>query len=469
MDYKLMSNAGTWMVGRLQTERDKLRIIEALRSASGEVDVGRWDDRIGGLGKRQFVLKTARSPEPSLFTTRWAVSYLRGPLTRAELLRLKDQAGGDQEALPAAEESAAARAGMPTPGLASEPAPGEVVEPEPTPPGGEPLGPGVSSKAPTTPSPTRPTSSLAPDESPVPPKVASGVSVRFLDPGAPWARDLGVAPGGIRLEAGLAARVRVLFDDRRGSLRHEEEWESVFFPLGESLEPENARIVDHDPRDFRDDQPKGAVYALPEAPLDEADYFRSCESAMEDHLYLHRTLTLLHNPSLKLYSRVGESRGDFRARCLEAAEKEADSDAEKLRDRYENRFQTARGRRADAERRVRELEVDTEQRRQQELIAGAGEVLSMFLGGRRRTRSLSGIASRRSRTRRTRERLRTAMEKLQDYEHVIEELEDELSSDLEEIWNKWQDRAQEIETFEVGLEKSDIHLKDLVLFWAPVG
>jgi len=72
----LVSNAGTWMIGRLQTERDKARIIEALRSASGEVDVGAWDARISGLGKRQFVLKTARSAQPSLFTTRWAMSYL---------------------------------------------------------------------------------------------------------------------------------------------------------------------------------------------------------------------------------------------------------------------------------------------------------------------------------------------------------------------------------------------------------
>ena len=64
LDYKLMSNAGTWMVGRLQTERDKARIIEALRSASGEVDVSEWDARISGLGKRQFVLKTARSAQP---------------------------------------------------------------------------------------------------------------------------------------------------------------------------------------------------------------------------------------------------------------------------------------------------------------------------------------------------------------------------------------------------------------------
>ncbi|HSG48251.1 MAG TPA: DUF87 domain-containing protein, partial [Longimicrobiales bacterium] len=85
LDYKVMSNAGTWMVGRLQTERDKARILEGLRSASGEVDVKGWDAAIGGLGKRQFLLKSARAAEPVLFSTRWAMSYLRGPFTRSEI------------------------------------------------------------------------------------------------------------------------------------------------------------------------------------------------------------------------------------------------------------------------------------------------------------------------------------------------------------------------------------------------
>src|SRR5690606_12735389 len=81
LDYKAMSNAGTWMVGRLQTARDKARVIEALKSAAGDVDVAAWDARIGALGKRQFLLRSAGRPAPALFTTRWAMSYLRGPLT----------------------------------------------------------------------------------------------------------------------------------------------------------------------------------------------------------------------------------------------------------------------------------------------------------------------------------------------------------------------------------------------------
>jgi predicted ribosome quality control (RQC) complex YloA/Tae2 family protein len=122
---------------------------------------------------------------------------------------------------------------------------------------------------------------------------------------------------------------------------------------------------------------------------------------------------------------------------------------------------------ASAERRVRELEVDVDQRRQQELLSGAGEVLSMFLGGRRRTRSLSGFSSRRSQTRRTRERLTTALEKLEDYEEAIQELEEELAEELEEIWARWKETAEMVEEYEVGLERTDLQLTDLVLFWAP--
>ncbi|MBT8398318.1 MAG: DUF853 family protein [Gemmatimonadetes bacterium] len=450
LDYKLMSNAGTWMVGRLQTERDKARIIEALRSASGDVDVPEWDARISGLGKRQFVLKTARSAQPSLFSTRWAMSYLRGPFTRLELQRLKDEFGGVEPETAGTEAKSSSEGSGPS---APRPAAGHGAPPTPT----------AASDRRT------PAATLAQDESPVAPKVASGRTVRFLDPSAPWSQSLGVVPGGRRLEAGLASRVRVLFDDQKGDLRHEEEWEAVFFPLADPLAVEAAQIVDHDRRDFREEPQGEVVYALPEPKLDRAEYFRSSETAIKEHLYRSLTLTLFRNQPLKLYSRVGESEEKFQKRCLDAAEDKADAEAEKLRDRYESKLKTAQNRVSQAERRVRELEVDTDQRRQQELVAGAGEVLSMFLGGRRRTRSLSGISSRRSQTRRTKERLRSAEEKLDQYEDAIEELEEDLSTELEEIWEKWRDKAQEVDTFEVGLEKTDIHLDDLFLFWAPVG
>ena len=85
LDYKAMSNAGTWLVGRLQTENDKARVLEGLRSAAGTTDVAELDKAIGGLGKRQFLLVSAKADAPRLLTTRWAMSYLCGPLTKEQV------------------------------------------------------------------------------------------------------------------------------------------------------------------------------------------------------------------------------------------------------------------------------------------------------------------------------------------------------------------------------------------------
>ncbi len=146
VDYKALSNAGTWLIGRLQTEQDKARLIDGLKSAAGSVDISAVSDTISALGKRQFVLKRVGSDQPSLTTTRWAMSYLRGPLMRSEITKL-------------AESGLVARAAV----LAA------TSEPP----------------APATPS------STADDETPVAPAVATGIAVSYLDPAAPWAATIG--------------------------------------------------------------------------------------------------------------------------------------------------------------------------------------------------------------------------------------------------------------------------------------
>ena len=88
LDYKAISNAGTWMVGRLQTERDKARLLEGMSAADGGVDVRTVGDTISGLAKREFVLRRAGQTGAEVFTSRWAMSYLRGPLTRDQIASL---------------------------------------------------------------------------------------------------------------------------------------------------------------------------------------------------------------------------------------------------------------------------------------------------------------------------------------------------------------------------------------------
>jgi hypothetical protein len=414
LDYKAMSNAGTWMIGRLQTERDKARILEGLASASGGVDVPAFDVLISGLGKRQFVLQSAKGPQ--VFTTRWVMSYLAGPLTRHEVERLSPSA-------PVAESAA------PSPTAAS-------------PPG------------------------LDEDSTTVAPAVAKGIPIRYVDPAAAWIGGLGCTAGGNTLEAGAVATVRLRYDDRHAGVDHTETFEAIVHPIATTVDAGNLHVVDHDPRDFVEEAPPGAAYRLPEAAIDQAATWKSLASSLTDHLERERRVTVWKNTALSLYSRVGESEGTFRARCAAAAEDAADTDIAALKGRFETRIEAVKGRISTAERRVRELDVDVETRRQQEVLSGAGDLLGALLGGRRSS-ALGKAASRRSQTRRTEARLETAEEALSGRIAELDDLEADLADEVLAITGKWNAATAEMEPVEIPLERSDIAMDPPVLVWLP--
>jgi len=182
--------------------------------------------------------------------------------------------------------------------------------------------------------------------------------------------------------------------------------------------------------------PDNAIYILPDAKIKNKTYFSAAKTAIKDHLYREKEITLFHNPSLKLYSRAGESERDFEARCQVTADEMADKDADKLR---------------------RTL---------------AGGLLGGLLGGRSSTRSItSGIRRSQSKGRmaaKAEERLKTAENR---YEALIddrEELEETLADDLMEIQDEWSEKISDIDSMTVGLEKADISIDDLTLIWIPV-
>src|SRR5690606_33642179 len=111
LDYKALSNAGTWFVGRLQTERDVNRLVEGLKSSSGDVDIATLSGTISRLPKRTFVLHNVHDPRPTLFQTRWVMSYLAGPLSRDQIRQLS--ASGERT------EPAPSHASGPTPRTAT--------------------------------------------------------------------------------------------------------------------------------------------------------------------------------------------------------------------------------------------------------------------------------------------------------------------------------------------------------------
>ena len=120
VDYKGMSNIGTWFIGKLATDQDKARLLDGLSSADGSVNVKELDRLISGIGKRVFLMRNVHEKRPLLFQTRWAMNYLAGPLTRTQIPALNALKGVDKAA---PRPSAPAAPVAPTPGRLPDPAP----------------------------------------------------------------------------------------------------------------------------------------------------------------------------------------------------------------------------------------------------------------------------------------------------------------------------------------------------------
>ena len=429
LDYKAISNAGTWMIGRLQTERDVGRLKDGLENSSGSVDVDALTGTISGLGKREFVLHTTKGKAPKVFTTRWAMDYLAGPLTKDQLGSLPGQPDADTVTAAATSDAAA-----------TEPAADRPVE-------------------------------VAEDEVSVPPEVADGVTVRWIDPAAPWLPEVGGDPGSTSYRAGIAARVELLFDDTKADLRHSEEFECVVVGLGDTFDADELVAVDYDDRDLREAAPERAAYQLGDAPIDTKTYFTKAEKAIKDKLYRDQTMAVRANPTLKLYSRPGESEEEFAARCEAAADAGADADAAKIRKRLESKMGTVQKAIEREQIRISELEAKASGSKQHELISGAGDLLGSLLGGKKSAKSIlgkvKGVSSRRKQSSAAADRVESALAKVEQKEMELGDLESELAEAIADIAAEWDDKAAEVEELEVGLEKTDISVTQLALIWLP--
>ena len=429
IDYKAISNAGTWMVGRLQTERDKDRLLDGMSAAAGGVDLAAVGDTISGLAKREFVLRRAGKDAPVVLTTRWAMSYLRGPLTRDQIATLMAA-----KRVPAADGGVPADAARP-----------EVVAPED-------------------------------DAVPTMPEVAEGVGVCWVDPAAPWLGAVVGAAGGPagrgRHSAAAVARVRLRYDEEKADLVVDEEYEVVLHPLTAVVDAAAVVPVDYDERDLLPAGPEAVSYVLPEASIRSKTFWSTLEKELVAHLARSRTMEIFANRQLRLYSRAGETKEDFAARCREVGAAKADEEAAKLRDRYETKVRGLQEKLHAAQDRADVLAAEASGREQEELLSAAGSILGGFLGGRRSSssiaRDLRSAAGRRTRARAASERLDAAQGKVSTIAVQLDELEDELSEDILRITGAWEEKATAIDSVPVSLERTDIEVTHLALAWVPV-
>jgi hypothetical protein len=416
LDYKAMSNAGAWIVGRLQTANDKQRILDGISGGMPDLDT-----RISNLEKRQFVLHLAKKNRQTVFSRRHSMCYRFGPFTRAQVASLMEPYKAEAAQAPAAPEPAASAE------IAAPDVPAEIA-----------------------------------------PTVAEGIEAVYLDPAAPWAADLGADPTGTCLAPAAAVTVQLLYDETRADVSHKETYEAVIFPLDGLIDVEDVLSVDHDERDFRPEAPPGVSYQLGNTKLQNKTFWTGLRSDIKNYLAANRNIEIWKCPGLKLYSRVDEKEEDFKARCEQAADQAADLEVSRLREKYAKRIDRLQDLISSADARVTELQVDVSTRTQTEVMSGVGDILGGLLRGRVSSRSLSRAASRRAASKKARVRLATARQKADAKRKDLIELERDLENELIRIQKEHDALASSIETLQIGLEKTDIRVAEAKLVWVPV-
>ena len=417
LDYKALSNMGTWFLGRLQTERDKARVLDGLQGAAdaqgGGFNRKQMENLLSGLDSRVFLMNNVHDGAPTVFHVRWVMSYLRGPLTRRQIKTLMDL---NREKFDLAPKPAAASGGMSM---------------------------GMSQAAAAPPKGERPL-------------VGEGVTEHFA-PFAGEADDITYKPA-------LLREAQVHFSSSKADLDGSR---LVRFtnPMGEkSIDWETDCACTIPLKDLNSEPRKDAGFEELAGYAMNADNYKAVEDEFEDWIYRNERVTLFQSDLYKMYSKLGESEGDFRARLSIKGREARDEAVDKMRDSYEKKLKTKTGQ---LERAFLALDKEKSEASSASWQAGAsvlGGLLGGLFGGRK-SRS-SGVSSA-TRAFKKRRDVGIAEDKVQNIEQDVAELEAELAEEIGELEEKFDVNNTRLDTESIKPYKKDIDIKSVSLIWLP--
>ncbi len=421
LDYKALSNAGTWFLGRLQTERDKERVLDGLEGAvvAGQKQFNRkaFDQMLSGLGNRIFLMNNVHDDLPAVFETRWAMSYLRGPLTREQIKKLVDPT----------RETQLTTATYKTP---------------------------TSSKSKT---PLVLTSGTAKASKPmVPPDIQEYYTPLENTPES----------GKTIYHPVILGAAQIRFSDSKAKVDTTKEM--VFLtPITDNPLPvdwDQAKEAALKITDLLDAPPQNLPYAdLPVEALNAKNYVK-WKKDVSNWISRSQKLELFKSPSLNEISKPEETERDFRIRLQQTAREKRDVQVDKLREKYSSTFSRLDERIRRAQRTLDEQQAQAKSQKYQ-VAASIGEsLLSAFLGRRSSTRA----------TRATREISRSmkesrdkkgAEENLKAIQKERTKLEADFQSEIEATEAKINPLTEKLENILVAPNKTNIEVQLLTLVW----
>ena len=414
LDYRGLANIGTWFIGRLQTRQDQDRVLDGITGSSAALDRAGLRRLLAGMRGRNFLIHSAHRQEPILFETRWVLSYLKGPVSLAEMKPLLGSGQGQEDA---------ATGPVPPPGQA---------------PAGE-LG-------------TRPLLADGIRQCFVPPPLAAESL-----PHAPW----------------LAGSATVRFFNQRRNIDQQHRI-LLRLPL-EDNEPagwDRAEEYPLDPADLTDTPPAGATYQPLPSWLGQRRNLKAEEGAFKDFLYHSQRLELLRVERLKLESRPGESEAAFRQRIASALREKREAEAAKVEERFRRKQRQLEARIEKARDRLEKEEGDVKARGMDTALSFGVAIFGALFG--RKAVSVS-TASRTARGMRSAGRLmkekgdvERAGAALARLEEDMEALSLELQEKLAAIADRFDPEKFTLQRFSITPRRSDIFDVRVCLLWEPV-
>jgi len=432
LDYKGLSNTGTWLIGRLQTERDKMRVLEGLEgaasSAGAKFDRQSMEETLAGLGSRIFLMNNVHEDAPEIFETRWAMSYLRGPMTRNQIKLLMDPRRSSVVSKPAPAAGAVASAAD------------------------------AAYQAPVAAAARKAERPLLPPD----------ISQYFVP-----VRGSQTAGQSLIYNPMLLGMAQVRFAD-------------VKTGVDVSREPTFITQITDDPIAVNWDTSTEASFNISDfdkAPTEPARYsplpaaagnarsYATWNKDFADWLYRNQKLELLKSPSLKQFSAPGESERDFRVRLQQNAREQRDDATDKLRQKYATKMTTLEEQVRRAQQAVEREAEQAKQQKMQTAISFGTTLLSAFVGKKAVSYSSLGRATTAvrgaSRIMKESQDIKQAQETVATYQQRMQELEASLKAETEELAAKSDPLTEELEKVTVRPAKKDIAVRLATLVWLP--
>ena len=427
LDYKGLANAGTWFIGRLQTERDKARVLEGLEGiAAGtgqKFDKQAMEQLLAGLDNRIFLMNNVHDDAPELFETRWAMSYLRGPLTRAQIKLLMDP---------------------------------------------------VKSATPPV---TTTTTPAAPTTAPAPVATAPAKSERaILAPEITQyyipVRSSGSANATLTYHPMLLGATEIHYSNSKTiELTQQLLLLAAFADGPVSLDWDQATPLDLPLADLEAEPQAGAQFTDVPAEAAKAKSYATWRKDLASWVYRNQRLELFESPTLDVASNPGESERDFRVRLQQLAREHRDEAVENLRRKYAPKFEQLEERKRRAEQAVeREAEQAKGQKMQTAISVGA-TLLSSFLGRKRASLSTLGRATTAARG------VSRSMKESQDVDRAqdnvavvtqkLADLEAEFQAETAALERSLDPQTEQLDKVSLKPTKANIAVKLVTLAWAP--